>query len=242
MAGGGSTAKAIATGGGSLLGPLAGLAGNVIGGLFGKSGQSSANAANYKIAKENRAWQERMSNTAYQRSAQDLEKAGLNRILAIGSPSSTPAGNIATMQNENAPLAEGIKGGIQSAMAMKTMQANIRNINARTELTDAQRRALGPAATVGGGLEEIIVKSKDRLSGLDWGSMGDQIKRDVTTAKDYVTKTAESVGLTGHKAERLLLATLNKMDLPKGMTDEQKLAWAKQNPEKIKRYLERKNR
>jgi len=219
-------------------GPIAGAAGNIIGGLFGRSGQSSANQANARLAAQNREFQREMSNTAYQRAAKDLDKAGLNRILAIGSPATTPGGNVATMQNEQTPLAEGIKGGTAQALAARQIKANIRNVNARTELTNAQRRALGGAAEVGSGIEEIIVNSKERLGNLDWKSMKDQLGRDTQSAGEYIRNIAETVGITGHKGERLILQVVNQMDLPK-MTDEQKLAWAKQNPEKIQRYLER---
>lgn len=47
-------------------------------------------------ARLNRKWQEKMSNTAYQRAVADLQKAGINPILAYSSGASTPTGSTAS--------------------------------------------------------------------------------------------------------------------------------------------------
>ena len=67
-------------------------------GLLGRRDQRRANKQNIALAREQMAFQERMRDTAYQAAAKDLEKAGLNRILALGSPAASPSGQTATVQ------------------------------------------------------------------------------------------------------------------------------------------------
>lgn len=86
--------------------PLLGVGADLLGGFLGKAGQDDANAANAKQAQMNRDFQERMSNTAWQRGVADMKAAGLNPALAYErGGASAPQGMSATMQNANASLA-----------------------------------------------------------------------------------------------------------------------------------------
>lgn len=75
--------------------------GSALGAVGSMLGQSSANSAMSSMARENRDWQEHMSNTAHQREVKDLRLAGLNPILSAtgGNGATTPTGSISSAQN-----------------------------------------------------------------------------------------------------------------------------------------------
>ncbi|AXH77874.1 MAG: DNA pilot protein [Microviridae sp.] len=106
-------------------------AGGILGSILGYSGQRKANKQNIALAREQMAFQERMSNSAYQRAMADMRKAGLNPILAAKQPASTPGGQ--TTKVESA-LGAGITAGNQTATAISQAQ----NMTANTNLTSAK--------------------------------------------------------------------------------------------------------
>lgn len=70
---------------------------NLLGSVMNYKSQQSANETNIQLAREARNWEEKMSNTAVQRHAKDLEAAGFNRLLAAtGQGASTPSAPVAT--------------------------------------------------------------------------------------------------------------------------------------------------
>ena len=58
-------------------------------GLLGQKGASDRNEQQIAMAREQMAWQERLSNTAHQREVADLNAAGLNPILSARAGAST---------------------------------------------------------------------------------------------------------------------------------------------------------
>lgn len=123
---------------GGWIGAAIGVGTSLLSGILGAQSAKEQNRQAREEAQRNRNFQERLSSTAYQRSADDLQAAGLNRILALGSPASTPSGGQAPVVGE---LSEGISSAQQTAALfsnIKQQSAQARQLNAQAQMTSAQ--------------------------------------------------------------------------------------------------------
>lgn len=137
------------------------MGGQILGGM-------ASNAANQQMAGRQMDFQERMSSTAHQREAWDLEQAGLNRLLTLGGGASSPPGASATMNN---PLEGAVANAAEVAMmkgALQKQGLENKNLETQNEVMQAQKRkteleskALGRDAEKGDFFGKLWKKAND---------------------------------------------------------------------------------
>ena len=110
------------------IGAIAGAAAPTALGVYG---QSQANASNAKEAKRQREFQERMRATQYQTAVEDMRKAGLNPALAYSQGGAgTPSGAMARMESTTAGVTGGVDSALTNAVAVANAVAQTRKTNA----------------------------------------------------------------------------------------------------------------
>lgn len=164
---------------GFLGGPIGAALGSIGGGLFGQ-----------RSARKARQYQEALDNSRYQRAAADMEKAGLNRILALGGGASSFSGGAGVMPN----VGETMVSGSEQSRKRKAQDLELQLIEQQIDTAWRQGKAHSAQALRDATQSEVNLQTRDA------------VKFDNTERK-LMSDTLKELGPSGY-ALKLLIESL----------------------------------
>jgi len=180
---------------GAAIGGIAGGIASLFGGSQARNASGEAHDWAVEDDQRNKAWMERMSNTAHQREVEDLRKAGLNPILSAGggAGASSPSSGLPDVDKADTPdYQKAVSSAIEAALTEKQMKVmdkqaeqheTAAQLNRETSRkTKREADVLGPESTIMEKANEALQSGAKNLN--EFGKwLGDKLSDDYHVEK-----------------------------------------------------------